>query len=141
MPVFVFKTSDCEFIYLREKKEIELYINGNKIGFDVLPEIVEDRVMVPIRKTAEAFGATVEWYQQSPSAMIQYKDKDIYLPLDEWWMLVNKIKVDTYYKNYMKNDRMLISLRSIAEIFEADISWDGENKAVWISVEEETENE
>lgn len=124
-----------------KEKEIEVYINGNKIEFDVLPEIVEDRVMVPIRKTAEAFGATVEWYQQSPSAMIQYKDKDIYLPLDEWWMLVNKIKVDTYYKNYMKNDRMLISLRSIAEIFEADISWDGENKAVWISVEEETENE
>ena len=29
LPVFVSKTSDCEFIYLREKKEIELTCNGN----------------------------------------------------------------------------------------------------------------
>lgn len=40
---------------------IKLFINGQEIASDVTPQLVNDRVMVPLRIIAEALGAEVKW--------------------------------------------------------------------------------
>jgi hypothetical protein len=40
---------------------IKLFISGREIASDVTPQLVNDRVMVPLRVIAEALGAEVQW--------------------------------------------------------------------------------
>lgn len=42
-------------------KEINVYLDANEIEFDVPPQIINGRTMVPIRAIFEKMGANVEW--------------------------------------------------------------------------------
>jgi len=42
-------------------KTIKLIVNGKEIKFDVPPQIINGRTMVPARPLAEALGAKVDW--------------------------------------------------------------------------------
>ena len=43
------------------KDDILVYLNGNRLQFDVAPCIINGRTMVPVRAISEAFKANVEW--------------------------------------------------------------------------------
>ena len=45
-------------------------VDGEEHVLDVLPAIVNDRTMVPMRFIAEAFGATVEWDGDTKSVIV-----------------------------------------------------------------------
>ncbi|MBR6646930.1 MAG: copper amine oxidase N-terminal domain-containing protein, partial [Clostridia bacterium] len=45
------------------QENVSVYIEGKKIEFDVQPQIISGRTMVPMRKIFEQLGATVEWEQ------------------------------------------------------------------------------
>lgn len=47
-----------------------MYINGEPIVMDVVPEIVDGRTMLPARWVAEALGAIVEWDESLNQAVI-----------------------------------------------------------------------
>lgn len=47
--------------------------DGNEIIMDVAPEIYEGRTFVPLRYAAELLGATVEWDQDTKTAIINIK--------------------------------------------------------------------
>ena len=48
-------------VYDREKNRIAVELDGQPLGMDTIPQVREQRVMVPIRAIAEALGADVEW--------------------------------------------------------------------------------
>lgn len=41
--------------------DIKVKIDGQQIAFDVPPQLINDRTMVPLRAIFEALGATVDW--------------------------------------------------------------------------------
>ena len=41
--------------------DISVYLNGNRLDFDVPPMLIDDRTMVPMRKIFEALEAEVQW--------------------------------------------------------------------------------
>ena len=41
--------------------EISVLLNGERLQFSVAPQLVNDRVMVPMRKIFESLGAEVVW--------------------------------------------------------------------------------
>lgn len=49
---------------------IKINVNGKEIRSDVLPQIVNDRVMVPIRVVAEALNCEVTWDQSNSTVNI-----------------------------------------------------------------------
>lgn len=53
-----------------------LYINNTPLKMDVLPQLVDGRVMLPARWVAEAFGATVSWNEQEQVVSIKYEEKE-----------------------------------------------------------------
>ncbi len=42
----------------------EMTVNDYVIELEAAPEIIDDKTMVPVRAVSEAFGSTVEWYEQ-----------------------------------------------------------------------------
>lgn len=42
-------------------EEITVCLNGTPLEFDVPPQLINDRTMVPMRKIFEALGAAVDW--------------------------------------------------------------------------------
>jgi len=44
-------------VFLAKSNDITVTYDGENISFDVQPEIVDDRVMVPMRTIFETFGA------------------------------------------------------------------------------------
>lgn len=55
---------------------IKLYVNGQEIKPDVPPQIINDRVMVPVRWAAEALGAVVEWDSNNRTVVINDDKKE-----------------------------------------------------------------
>jgi hypothetical protein len=49
---------------------IGIVVNGNQVSSDVPPQIVDGRVLVPLRTVAEALGATVNWDSASQSVIV-----------------------------------------------------------------------
>ena len=48
-----------------ENDDITVCLNGEYIEFDVKPQIIDGRTMVPIRAIFETFGATVLWENET----------------------------------------------------------------------------
>ena len=56
---------------------IKIIVDGKEISSDVPPQIIDDRVMVPIRWVSEAIGAEVQWDQENRQVLINtYNDED-----------------------------------------------------------------
>ena len=61
---------------LAKSNDITVTYDGENISFDVQPEIVDDRVMVPMRTIFETFGAKVKWGQRHADDNSKEKVKD-----------------------------------------------------------------
>lgn len=124
-------------VTVKEKTEdIRVFVDGNIVSFDAKPEIVSDRVMIPLRKVVEMLGAEVDWLNNSQSAIIKYADTDIYAPSNGNWFFVNNEKHSSDVYFYLKDGRMYIPIRGIFENLKCKVSWDNENRCVWIEKRE-----
>jgi len=61
---------------------IKLSVNGEEINTDILPQIINGRVMVPARWVAEALGAKVHWDE---------KTKTVEISTQNWLLQLEKI--------------------------------------------------
>ncbi len=73
MLLFVFTLSPASYA----ATPVKLIINGQEILPDVTPQIMEGRVMAPVRSIAEALGASVEWDNDSRTVTVTTKTEDI----------------------------------------------------------------
>lgn len=74
---------------LVREHQINIILDGKQIIFDIQTEIINGRTLVPLRKTFEAFGMTVEWNSESKKiiattvgTLSKIKDKTIVLTID-----------------------------------------------------------
>lgn len=54
---------------------IKLYVNGQEIKPDVPPQIINGRIMVPVRWVAEALGADVHWDAPNNAVAVSLPEK------------------------------------------------------------------
>ncbi len=54
---------------------VRLVVDGKEINADVPPQIINGRTIVPVRWIADAFGATVEWNQDTQTVLITDKER------------------------------------------------------------------
>lgn len=131
--------------------DIRVTLDGAELTFDVPPQIIENRTMVPMRAIFEALGAEVEWYENTRTVgASKYSDDNnrvrIILPIGsgemqkslEW---VGQDAAEVLEKNTVTLDvpaqiidgRTLVPIRAISEAFDCDVEWDGENQTVIIT--------
>ncbi|MCL2351428.1 MAG: stalk domain-containing protein [Firmicutes bacterium] len=121
-------------------------LDGVQLTFDVPPQIINDRVMLPFRAIAEAMGAGVYWDADSQKIIMYSSDKYIEMVVGNPVMkygdyrnddsgqtiydTVNEYKMDS--PPVIVNERTLIPLRAISEALEAQVEWDGSTMTVTI---------
>lgn len=119
--------------------DISVIINGSKTDFDVPPQIIEDRTLVPMRKIFETLGAKVNWIGES-NTIIAAKDENVIVMNigSKTFSVTNVITAET--KNIgldvppqVINDRTLVPIRAVSEALDKNVDWDNNTKTVTIS--------
>lgn len=101
--------------------------------FDVPPQIVRARTLMPIRAVAEKLGADVSWDPKTRTAIIRKGDKVIVLAIDKPNARVNGklVKLDVPPK--IVNNRTMVPLRFVAENLDVNVTWVAEAQTVVIN--------
>lgn len=115
------------------KDNITVELDGREIIFDVQPQIINERTMVPLRAIFEALGASVEWNQENQMVTSVKGDKRIILVINNPAMLINGKSVVLDTPACVVDDRTLVPVRAISEAFDLYVEWDNTTRKVLIS--------
>lgn len=121
-----------------EKTEVVLtvgnttaYINGEAQTLDAAPINRNNRVMLPVRFLANAFGVPsdgIKWDGNTRTATLISEDVTISITIDAAEMIVNGEKVALDSPAIIENDRTYLPVRAIANalgVSNDNIEWDG----------------
>lgn len=131
--IMVFSTQN---VFARD--DIRVTIEGVEIEFDVPPQIVEGRTLVPMRKIFEALGAKVTWVQEAQLVIATYDTsiltmeigKDSFTVTD---VVTEETKVVTLdVSSRVIDGRTLVPVRAISESAGRKVEWDNATKTVVI---------
>lgn len=134
-------TAHCE--------NITVTLDGEALSFDVPPQIIDGRTMVPMRAIFEAMGAEVDWDGQTQSiTAAKYGSKEytvITMQIGNSVFTVTHDLIAANSNSFMRtknieldvppqiiSDRTLVPARAVAESFGAEVDWDGDTQTVII---------
>lgn len=113
--------------------EIKVKINGKQIAFDVQPQLINNRTMVPLRAIFEALGATVNWNNDTQTVTSTKGGTTISLTINSPKMYVNGTPVALDSPACLVSGRTLVPVRAISEAFKLKVDWIGDQNTVSIS--------
>lgn len=108
------------------KDEINVFVDYNRVYFDVLPKIVEDRTLVPIRALANALGISndnIIYDEKTENITIKNGKTTIKLTVGSNIAYINGEEKIIDVPANVYDDRTLLPLRFIAEAFECNVEW------------------
>lgn len=121
----------CTSVYA--EKAISVYLDNQKIEFDVDPIATNGRTLIPVRAVFEAMGAKVDWDSSNNLITISAPGVHLQLPLKENVLYRNTIKESIDVPAQVINNRTLVPLRVISEYMGAIVSWNPDTNAVHIT--------
>lgn len=122
------------------KKEITVLFNNKNIDFDVPPQIINNRTMIPLRAIFETLDYSVKWYESEKRIEATNKDKTIILYIGDKNIKVNENIIETDVPPQIVDGRTLVPVRVIAECSGYTVNWDNINNAVIIKTPVENSN-
>lgn len=115
--------------------DISVYYNAAEISFDVKPQIINGRTMVPIRAIFEKMGAYVAWDQATSTATCTKGDTVVKMTVNSNVMYINGEAVTMDVSPVVIDGRTLAPARYVAEAFGATVQWSQKNSSVVICSE------
>ncbi len=113
--------------------EIAVLLRGELLEFDVQPQIIKGRTLVPMRTIFEELGAMVDWNGDTKTVTSVREDKTIILTIDSYTMYVNDEAVTLDVAPCLINGRTMVPARAVSESFNLKVDWDNEWRAVLIT--------
>lgn len=132
--MFVLCVGMLVFPVSAQNDEIKVFLNGQQITFDVYPQIISGRTMVPIRAIFEAMGASVEWDGTTRTATCQRGSTVVKMSVGSATMYINETAVSMDIAPLILNNRTLAPARFVAEAFGGVVGWNGETRTVDITL-------
>lgn len=142
------KNNIISYSFIINKDEYEITINGTttKSKLYTSPIIRNGRTLLPLRNIAEAIGAMVSWNDKTRTASFTKNGLTASIQVDSDEIIYSngkKVKMDA--KPILKDNRILISLVNVANIFgltngnvedsqKQDIEWNKDNNTVTINL-------
>lgn len=129
----------ASFSVSADSNDIKVLLNGTELSFDVPPQIIDGRTMVPVRKIFEAQGASVDWIEEKNLVIAGYKTDIITLRIGEMSFSVtdavnNKTRiVELDVPAQIIDGRTLVPARAISEALGNKVEWDNVNRTVLIT--------
>ena len=131
--------------------EITVELDGHQIEFDVNPEIINGRTMVPLRKIFEEIGALVKWDNDTQTVQARKNSKTITLSIGSTDLQLDKGKTDDEGNPIIEtitlevpaqivSGRTLVPARAISESFGLNVDWDDKNYKVVITSDDENDD-
>lgn len=120
-------------------QNVTVYLDNQLLQFDVSPQIINDRTMVPMRVIFEKLGAEVSWDGDTNTAHAYDYDemKGVSITIGAPHMVDihnNIIPLDS--PAIIQDERTLVPIRAISEAFGCDVQWDGSTNTVKIFSED-----
>ncbi|MBE7046864.1 MAG: copper amine oxidase N-terminal domain-containing protein [Ruminococcaceae bacterium] len=119
--------------------DIKITINGEAKKFDVMPQIIEGRTLVPMRAIFEALGAEVGWDDATKTASGKTASTTVALTIDNKEAKVNGKAVTLDVPAMIIDSRTMVPARFVAESLGCKVDWDGNTKTVIITMEKKEE--
>lgn len=118
--------------------EISVFVNDSKIQFDVNPQIISDRTMIPFRYVANAFNATVDYNEVNGEKIVtaSVDGMTMYMTIGKTEVFVEengqKSQIVSDVAPVIVDSRTLVPVRLVAETFGCAVGWNGDMKQVII---------
>ena len=115
--------------------DIKVILDGSAMSFEVPPQIINDRTLVPLRAIFEALGADVEWDEDTRTVTAEKDGTVLSLAIDSYVMTVGERMVELDSPAVIIDDRTLVPARAVSESFGADVEWDEDTRTVIITTD------
>nr|WP_242403849.1 N-acetylmuramoyl-L-alanine amidase [Paenibacillus pini] len=120
-------------------KKIPIILDGKTLKVTGKAEVtnVNSSVMVPFRVVGENLGFDVKWDQKSQKVTLKKAGKTIELSVNKTTATVDGKKVTMLNPPLMKNESVIVPIRFVSEQMGIHVSYDGVNKAVYLTTTDE----
>lgn len=127
-------------------KDVNIVIDGEELNLDVAPQIIDGRVMVPIRGVLENLGALVKWDDETQTVSARKSSKTVSLEIGSNDVTLDKDEtnddgsaktetIQTDVAAQLVSDRTLVPLRVISEAMGYSVDWNDETYTVSITTD------
>lgn len=111
---------------------IRIFVDDQEIQSDVSPQIINDRVLVPVRFIADALKAEVHWNESSKMVVINEGINTIDFTIGQA-AHKNGQPLDLEVPAQLIDGRAMVPIRFISEAFGAQVKWNPDIRTVNIS--------
>lgn len=106
-------------------------INGVLLNFeDAQPQIMNQRAMVPFRRTAEALGATVDWNKTTETATLTKGNRTVVHTMRTNVITVNGVASTFDTPSAVVQNRTMMPVRMLSEALGNVVTWDNSSRTV-----------
>jgi len=131
--IFAFLSANFIIIPIMSNETVNIVLNGEELTFDVSPQIIDNRTLVPIRGILEALGANVDWDNYTQTITATKDDTVITMQINNVIMLINGEESVLDVPPQLVNDRTLAPVRAAAESLNASVEWNNDTRTVVIT--------
>lgn len=115
------------------EKEISVYVDGEKLHFDVYPKMINGNTLVPMRTIFERLGAAIEWNKDNYSIEATKGERSVYLVIGKKEATVNGESLKLSQAPVMIDNVTYVPLRFISESMGTTVGWLSKNQTVTIN--------
>jgi len=119
---------------------ITVTLNGERLNFDVSPELESGRVLVPLRAIFEALDANVEWDGTTGTVTVIRGSDTVKLTVGEKTAYKSGAPVELDVPAKVVNGRTLGPVRFVSETLGAEVDWDAQGRVVRINQRKDLAN-
>lgn len=102
---------------------IRVYVDGQIVNFDVPPNVIQGRVLVPLRGVFERLGATVDYDAKTQHIVAVRGEQTVELTLGSRQARLNGKPALLDVAAFTIGDRTMVPLRFISESLGASVQW------------------
>ena len=114
--------------------EISVVVDGRALAFDVPPQLVNNRTMVPLRAIFEEMGATIKWNSATQTVTATKDDTVVVLTIGSTSPTINGEIVIIDQPGVIVDGRTLAPLRFVSEAFGGSVEWNGNTQTAIITM-------
>ena len=126
-------------VYTVASANVNVVVNGSKVNFtesDGVPFAENGRTLVPLRATAEAYGAVVDYDSSAREAVLDKDGITVRVPIGESFIYRNGERINNDAPARVINSRTYLPIRVVMESFGATVGWDGATSTVTVEDED-----
>lgn len=113
-----------------ESGQIRVTLDGSQIAFDVAPQIIDGRTMVPLRAIFEALNAEIDWNGETQTVTATRGDVIVIMQVGNSVITVAGKNVTLDVPPLIVNERTLVPARAVAESFGVNVDWNAATQTV-----------